>query len=70
MVTVFDLYIPYMILNSLFNYNYCWTCAISWHFLETCKDSSLFFIFNLFLTLIATFTFIDRINILCVLYSA
>jgi hypothetical protein len=60
MVTVFDLYI----LNSLFNYNYFWTCAISWHFLETCKDSIIiFFIFYLFLTLIATFTFIDRINI-------
>jgi hypothetical protein len=29
-----------------------------------------FIFFYAFLTLIATFTFIDRVNILCVLYSA
>ena len=29
----------------------------------------IIFIFNLFLTLIATFIFIDKINILCILYS-
>ena len=67
MVTVFDFKLSFII----FIFGHVQSVVI---FLETCKDSSLFFlffiIFYLFLTLIATFTFIDRINILCILYSA
>jgi len=37
MVTVFDLFIYDLKLS--FNCNFFWTCAIRWHFLETCKDS-------------------------------
>ena len=54
MVTVFDLFIYDLKLS--FNCNFFWTCAIRWHFLETCKDSFFrafygdsFFFFNLYL---------------------
>ena len=68
MVTVFDFKLFFLI---IFIFGHVQSVVIV---LETCKDSSLFFfIFYFFLFILDSycyFYFIDRINILCILYSA